>query len=106
MSPELIAVIISSVISGGLLLWKFIKKIRKSKCYVENENGERFEIDFNEVEKAIVTAKEESLTPVQREALKRITQNLKNKFPSESPMNAAPKISLGKELSLEKESKP
>ena len=85
MEGEVIAVIISCCVSGLLLAWKLIKKIRKSKCYLEDENGKKIVIDFNLVESEVEKEIEETtgkLTDEQRKKIKKILSNTLKKISS------------------------
>lgn len=81
MEGETIAIVVSCVVSGLMLIWKLIKKFRKSKCYIENEKGEKIVIDFGIVEKEIEEQTKE-LSKEQREKLKQIALKALKKIPS------------------------
>jgi deoxyxylulose-5-phosphate synthase len=78
MEAEIIAIIISCTLSGLMLLWKLIRRLRKSKCYIENDNGDKITLDFGSVEKEL----NEELTQEQIKKIKEILE--KNITKSES----------------------
>lgn len=81
MEGEAIAIVISCCVSGLLLLWKLIKRLRKSKCYIEDKNGKKIVLDFSSVEKEIEETTRE-LSEEQREKIKKILNNTLKKVSS------------------------
>lgn len=88
---ELIALIISCVLSGGLALWKIIKKFRRSRCMILDDKGRTlFELNINDIQKKIEEEITQELPEEQREQLKQIIEKGMKKIKSQNDLKNQP----------------
>lgn len=85
MNIEGIMAIVSLGISGAYIIYKLINKVKKSNCVVVDKDGEKFEIDFNDIKKTFEEAEKvynKELNEKEREVLRKIMDKSLNEITS------------------------
>jgi len=95
MEGELVAIIVSCVLSGGMTLYKIIKKFRRSRCMILDEKGKTlFELNINDIQKKIEEEITEELPEEQRKKLKEIIDKGMKKIKSETELKNTPEKNI------------
>lgn len=88
MELEGIIAFVSLSVSGIMILYKLIMKIKKSNCVVVDKDGEKYEINFDDLKKSVEDAEkvyEKELTPEERKKLKEILNKSLENITSPKP---------------------
>lgn len=85
MELEGIVAFISLALSGTFAIYKIIRKIQKSNCVVITENGEQYQLNFDDLQKGFEKSIDENkeIPEEERNKLKKIASDLMKKTKEE-----------------------